>query len=513
MGKKIVVGSIVAFLLILCSSLTNAQVTLTIENSVGFRGANEGRVEVSLDNPDDKVQALQVDICDVDDYLACTGCNIAGRTPAELSCLSNEINGCCRVIVFPLNVITDHPIESGSGPIATVNYAVPEEAAVNECRNLTMENVHVSNEINEPLYAITVPGEMCFQWCTSHENCIDTSFCNGEETCNSDTGVCEDGISPCQYPTENFCEEFTDQCVPEPTTPVALFVGNGSALPGSQDTVELFLHHPGHYFGGIEVDVCDVGNYLSCVEFTPRWEAFAIYFDFLTMELENGCCRLTVIPEVPGNTLPYTRFWSLGSFTYDVLEEAPPEVSRTLNPENAKMVDEPGNELDVTSFPGKFCFGPDADSDAVADGEDNCPSKHNPKQEDTDLDGLGNACDPDDDNDGLEDSMDNCQFDQNPDQEDTYPPQGNNIGDACDCESDFDCDGDIDGSDAQTFKLYFGRNLLAIPCDEVNPCRGDFNCDQDCDGTDASLFKSDFGRSQFNDPCPVCEVGEWCVYP
>jgi len=82
--------------------------------------------------------------------------------------------------------------------------------------------------------------------------------------------------------------------------------------------------------------------------------------------------------------------------------------------------------------------------------------------------------------------------------EDSFPPQSNGIGDICECESDFDCDGDVDGTDATTFKLYFGRNLVFYPCDEVNPCRGDFDCDQDCDGTDALLFKSDFLNSIFS---------------
>jgi len=80
------------------------------------------------------------------------------------------------------------------------------------------------------------------------------------------------------------------------------------------------------------------------------------------------------------------------------------------------------------------------------------------------------------------------------------------------CESDMDCDGDVDGTDATTFKLHFGRNLLLNPCDVVNPCRGDFDCDQDCDGTDADFFKQDFGRSEVNNPCPACEVIDWCNY-
>jgi hypothetical protein len=81
------------------------------------------------------------------------------------------------------------------------------------------------------------------------------------------------------------------------------------------------------------------------------------------------------------------------------------------------------------------------------------------------------------------------------------------------CESDFDCDGDIDGTDAGLFKEDFGRNLLFYPCDETNPCHGDFDCDQDVDGTDGDFFKQDFGRTAFNNPCPSCTVGEWCSYP
>ena len=44
--------------------------------------------------------------------------------------------------------------------------------------------------------------------------------------------------------------------------------------------------------------------------------------------------------------------------------------------------------------------------------------------------------------------------------EDNYPPDGNGIGDACECEGDFDCDRDSDGSDASTFKEDFGRSTL-----------------------------------------------------
>ncbi len=100
-------------------------------------------------------------------------------------------------------------------------------------------------------------------------------------------------------------------------------------------------------------------------------------------------------------------------------------------------------------------------------------------------------------------------------QEDTFPPQGNGIGDACDCEGNFNCDtdSDVDGSDAALFKAAFGRSIILEPCTGESPCNGDFNCDGDADGTDAAHFKADFGRSSMQNPCPACVVGvAWCGY-
>jgi DNA-directed RNA polymerase subunit M/transcription elongation factor TFIIS len=158
----------------------------------------------------------------------------------------------------------------------------------------------------------------------------------------------------------------------------------------------------------------------------------------------------------------------------------------------------------------------DSDEDERGNICDNCPYNFNPDQKNNDLDQIGDACDPDDDNDTITDVSDNCIFIVNPNQLDTFPPQCNGIGDACDCEGNFNCsiDQDVDGSDAALFKADFGRSVIVDPCINENSCNGDFNCDGDVDGTDAAIFKADFGRSAIQNQCPMCTAGvEWCSYP
>lgn len=143
-------------------SLCQAEVTLTIGDGSGLPGTNENVVEVRLDNLNYRVKGLQVDVCDVDDFLSCTACETTERS-SGFTCKTNEReNGCCRVIL-----VSDSGdlIEKGTGAIFTIKYDVSDEAPGGECRDLNTENVKVSDELENELAVNISSGKFCFFVC------------------------------------------------------------------------------------------------------------------------------------------------------------------------------------------------------------------------------------------------------------------------------------------------------------------------------------------------------------
>ncbi|EDS43893.1 thrombospondin-4 [Culex quinquefasciatus] len=93
-------------------------------------------------------------------------------------------------------------------------------------------------------------------------------------------------------------------------------------------------------------------------------------------------------------------------------------------------IDSDGVRNDVDNCPKKF--NPrqkDSDGDGVGDECDNCARVRNINQMDTDRDGMGDICDDDIDGDGKRNSADNCPKAYNPKQEDT---DRDGVGDLCD---------------------------------------------------------------------------------
>jgi hypothetical protein len=157
----------------------------------------------------------------------------------------------------------------------------------------------------------------------------------------------------------------------------------------------------------------------------------------------------------------------------------------------------------------------DADEDGIPDDQDNCPNHPNGPSQGTCTEAVGvnlivstgQFCTVDGDCDPGE----FCEKTQ----ADTYPPGGNGIGDACECEGNFDCDQDedVDALDVAAFLADFGRSVFFNPCTNALTCDGDFLCDVDVDADDVAKFLEDFGRSPFFQPCPICSGAPWCSYP
>ena len=157
----------------------------------------------------------------------------------------------------------------------------------------------------------------------------------------------------------------------------------------------------------------------------------------------------------------------------------------------------------------------DADGDGIPDSEDNCPNHANGPNRGTctQFDGVN----------WIVSTKQFCTVDADCDpgelcekiQADNYPLSGNGIGDACDCESDFLCDGDVDSDDMTAFLDDFGREPSYRRCGHPTwgACDGDFNCDVDVDSDDVEKFLEDFGREASFRPCPPCDGSAWCAYP
>jgi len=138
---------------------TYSQVTIGIKEGSGIPGSAHHPVGVTLENINNRVKGVKADVCDVGNYLACTGCEVTYRV-SGFSCSINELeNGCVRVLLFSTQGFL---IEKGSGPIVTLYYDVLEEAPSTACVNLAPDNIKISDEFGYSLTALLDTGNFCF---------------------------------------------------------------------------------------------------------------------------------------------------------------------------------------------------------------------------------------------------------------------------------------------------------------------------------------------------------------
>jgi hypothetical protein len=135
---------------------------------------------------------------------------------------------------------------------------------------------------------------------------------------------------------------------------------------------------------------------------------------------------------------------------------------------------------DTDCGPGGSCSmaQEDSDGDGVGDACDNCVLVPNPAQRDDDNDGIGNACDPDVNENGVADANDVQLIRQYVGQTSDFPPA-----------YDLDSDGRITSNDVQIATNWIGKPLGQTA---LGPCTGDGACfpaacatstsDQDGDG-------------------------------
>jgi hypothetical protein len=311
--------------------------------------------------------------------------------------------------------------------------------------------------------------------------CDDDDVCNGHEICQA--GVCTAGV-PLNCDDYNFCTN--DSC-----DPLAGCVYTNNTNPCNDDIIctENDVCSDGECNGTPNNNLCDDSNVctddicdipLGCIYINNSDPCNDDIFCNGTDTCSSGTCSFH-----PGDPCP-PLFCNEGLDMCIDLSDNDDDGIRDDGDNSGTHGDHP-------------CTGGEA-----ANCDDNCSSTPNgpllgtcAKQVNENLVMITwNLCEDDGD----------CGEGEYCDNQGDYNENG--IGDACECESDFDCDNAVDWDDVFTFIGDWGRNLdynSCPPCEPENePCEGDFDGDCDIDWDDILKFLEDWGRNPDDRPCPAC---------
>jgi hypothetical protein len=223
--------------------------------------------------------------------------------------------------------------------------------------------------------------------CTTDSEADDGIFCNGAETCDPlcvikpGTPPCDDG-NVCTLD----CDEDADACLTDvcdnsqitsstspccsdpacaeqdPPNPlcaadVTLIKQDGYYQPPAAGEVvtiknKICLDNPSDLVGGIQFDICDTPDCLTCIdcELTER----TVMFDCVVLELPDGCCRVIMFCKNPGCAI---NPGICDIVTVVMQTNGNPDCVGCIdeNIENIVVSDYDGFELGGAGLPGSLC--------------------------------------------------------------------------------------------------------------------------------------------------------------
>jgi len=475
-----------------CTGLTQCtpEVWVTVGDGTGAPGSTNKQVSVSLKNPADKVQGMQVKICDEGGYLSfdnllsdCQACPVGGRCIGTgWGCnLIDEGDECWTMMLY-----TQSPtayINYGTGAIATLKYDVSSQAPWGQCRELAVDTSKfaVVDMSQNALVAKPDDGQFCFpctlspacndgndcttescvnsmcvyskrtsgscndyQACTVSDHCIvggicvgddkcpdDSAYCNGLEYCVS--GSCSATGNPCVGLS---CNEGGDVCSASEVTVEVL------NAYGREGEIGIALENVSDEVSEVQVEVCDIDQrgWLTLLADECTTSSRSAGFYCVPTDLGGGCVRVHLWSTFGLDVIqPGSGVIARVPYTVDPLVTLLNSIYADIVPKNNVVKDTADVSLSVTPVSGRL-----------------------------------------------------------------YAAEY--------CEGDFNCDTDVDAGDVTLFLADFGRSIYYRPCSNPDPCNGDFNCDKDVDAGDMTVFLQDYGRSLWSDPCPPCATQFDCVY-